>query len=375
MKGSLLKTELRNALDHTNDIVEKSSTSPILKNVFINFTHDKAYITATDTHIEITVEIPASVESEGKTTVNAEELFSIVKNLSEEDLIFELQDNSLEMKTPSSKYSFPTIDPDEFIFMNIEKVKKEMTFMAGHLQYSLKKVIPFAAPNIRVAQQPMYVGVLFERYSDFLLIGATDGASLGYIEFDTDKLEIEERVRFVLPLKCAKAVEKIIAPLEEDEQVFVQLGEDRAVINIGSVSYKILLIAEEYMDLRNLIQQDSKYEIKYNVENLRSRLKPLFAILDPDSACFTIDFDGDEQTKISAYNSPIKSEVIIEVVESNKEKFKIYVDVSNFNKVLSLLDSKNLILKMPAKRNPLFIKPEESPEGCRQFYFFSALTF
>lgn len=375
MKGTFLKTELKNIMERVNDIIEKSASSPALQNVYIRFDEEGASFIGTDTKIQINARLEGSIEAPGEITVNAAEFFNIIRNLADEEINLFQNGTELEIVTDTSDFALPSIDIDEFVFLSFDQPDGEFFLKAQDLHNGLKHISGLAAQHARLTNQQNLVGVLLERDTDSFLVGATDTNVLGFIEYQTeDTLEISSKLRFVLPLKVAKSIEKVLSSAKE-EQVVIKFKENRLQIEYGRYSYILTLLDSNFIDVKALFNKDFSIELKLPTHNFINTLRPVISVIDPDFSCLHFTFDGNEELKVKAYNSPIKAEVQQQIADSNKEGFDIYVHAGNLMRIINNIQTEFVTLQMPVDACPVYLKPANLPEGVTEKFILSVVTF
>lgn len=121
LKVRLERNAFLKGLSHSQGVVEKRTTVPILSHVLLESTSNAITLTATDLEVAIVETIEAQVEKPGRVTVSAHMLFDIVRKLkdgSEILLSFEAANQRLHIQSGKSQFSLPCLSPDEFPAIN-----------------------------------------------------------------------------------------------------------------------------------------------------------------------------------------------------------------------------------------------------------------
>src|SRR5690554_6213991 len=113
MKIKVKRNEFTEGLSKVQGIVGKSPL-PILANVLIDACAGNLHLLTTDLELTIKTSLKADVIEEGRTTVNARKLFSIVRVLPEDDVSISLKDNKMSIKSGKSRFNLNTMDAEEF---------------------------------------------------------------------------------------------------------------------------------------------------------------------------------------------------------------------------------------------------------------------
>ena len=371
MLGIFVKSELRKAVEKVNDIIDKNSTSQILRNVYIKFEDDKAVFIGTDANIQVQVTVEGNIQENGEVTVNCNDFYMIIKNLSDETVTLKKSDNVFEIIGEDSNFGLPTIDPEEFIFLEFPEPVGELKIAASNLHYGFKKTSTLAAQNIRTAVSPDFVSVLVERNSNLLTIGSTDTNILGVVDIPQDEIEIPEKLRFLFPLKAVKVLEKV---LSDEESVTLRYTKNKVLISAGKFSYIVsLLDSDSYIDLKVLFEKEVKYEVKLNKNELDLKLKPIVHIIDAEQSCLHVQFDG-EVFSVEGYNSPNKAVVKIKPIDSNKEEFDVYLNSNNLMKILNSISSEEITFQMTPDKKMVFLMPVIKSE-IKEGYIIATINF
>ncbi len=110
------------ALGHAQSVVERRNTLPILSNIKIEAVRNTLSLTATDTDIEITEEIAASVTKQGAITVPAQTLYDIIRKLPDGAQIELIGTDSaggkLKINTASCNFSLASLPVNDFPVMD-----------------------------------------------------------------------------------------------------------------------------------------------------------------------------------------------------------------------------------------------------------------
>jgi DNA polymerase-3 subunit beta len=117
MKVTVERSDFLKALSHTQNVVEKRNTVPILSHVLLTAQNDQLHLMATDLDLAISEVIGAHVEEEGSTTVPASTLYEIVRKLSgDEDVSLNFHQDSqiLYVTSGRSEFKLSCLLPKDF---------------------------------------------------------------------------------------------------------------------------------------------------------------------------------------------------------------------------------------------------------------------
>ena len=127
MKLQLSKLNYVKSLSFVQNIVESKATIPILANVLLEAKQGRLNVSATDMDITIFDKIKINkIESEGSTSVPAHTLYSVIKELPDDnpiDLSYDENNKKLHIISSKSKFVFSCLSKDEFPISSSENFK------------------------------------------------------------------------------------------------------------------------------------------------------------------------------------------------------------------------------------------------------------
>ncbi len=253
MKITIEKTQLLKSLAHTQSVVERRQTIPILSNVLIEAENDSILIKATDNEIEIQEKVPAVVETAGSVTVPAHKLYDIVKRLpdgAQVSMSVSAETNQLSLVSGRAKFALSILPADGFPTM----VQENMPFSFGMTGVDLLGLINktgFAA-SMEETRYNLNGIYLHEKEGEtaFLTAVATDGHRLACA-----KIALPEGAKgmpgVIIPRKTIGEISKLIAEIGGD--IAVSLSANQIRFHLGDVILASRLIDGTYPEYERVI--------------------------------------------------------------------------------------------------------------------------
>lgn len=254
MQFEVQKSVLLKAISSVNGAVEKKNTVPVLQNIKLEVSDDKALLSATDMDILVTSSFACDMKNAGATTVPAQMFFDIVRKIPENSAIMILQDNPniLQIKAGKSKYSLPCIAPEEFPNLSEGELSKEIEVNASGLLGMIDKT-RFAISN---DETRYYLNGLFlqglKRDSGFeLRCVATDGHRLA---LSFMPIELKESFGVIVPKKSVAEIRRVIDGLDK-----VKIAVSRVKIKViaGATTLISKLIDGEFPDYDKVLPKNN----------------------------------------------------------------------------------------------------------------------
>ena len=253
LKLTIERAHLLKALKHTQSIVERRQTIPILSNVLIETNNDSIVIRATDNEIEIVEKVPAVIEEAGAITVPAHKLCDIVSRLPEGAQIalsVSGETNQLSLVSGRAKFALAILPADGFPTMVQENMPFTFT-LAGSDVLGLINKTAFAV-SIEETRYNLNGIYLHEKATDgaFLTAVATDGHRLA-----SAHIALPEGAKgmpgVIIPRKTIGEISKLVT--ENEAEITVSLSANQIRFQLGDIVLASRLIDGTYPDYDKVI--------------------------------------------------------------------------------------------------------------------------
>jgi len=265
---TILKSEIVNALGATQGIVERKNVMPILANVLIeaDVKTNLLKISATDLEVAVHVFAQAKVEKGGSITLNAHNLYDILKEAPAEEIQLTVSENNrAHISSLNSEYKlaglpatdFPTLPAIEEKFSRIN---------SDDLLHMLDKVY-FAISTDETRYH--LNGILLERNDKNLLVVATDGHRLSMTERDISAEKIKVK-RAIVPRKGVQEFKRLMAA---EKSIEIYVAERHLFVRTEKQTLYIRLIDGNFPDYQRVVPKDNTIKIDIVKEDLAGALK------------------------------------------------------------------------------------------------------
>jgi DNA polymerase-3 subunit beta len=186
MKFTVETSALARELFKLQGIASSKSTMPILQNALIEARADGALLLhATDLDLSVSTELQCSVESAGRVTVRARDLYDTVKNLKTDSVTLERDDNQyLMLRAGTVRARFIGMDPQEYPAV---PVAGDGPFFPVRTAALLRMIDRTFFSISTDDGRPSLTGALVQRLSGTrLVMVSTDGHRLSKVEIGTE---------------------------------------------------------------------------------------------------------------------------------------------------------------------------------------------
>ena len=287
MRLRFSKEDLFRYLQMLEGVVPTRSTMPILSNMLITAKETVIEVAATDLEVGVRVVVPGEVEEPGAITIGARKLFEIVRELPPEEVIMSTTaNNRLELKCGEGVYKIIGLEPDDF--PAIPSIEPENVFAmdSDNLCGMLNKVSFCASTDdTRVILNGVYLNFDQEK-SDVV---ATDGRRMALAKQPPAILEGEDPIKVILPLKAVDRIPKLFA---EGLNVNIQMKDSQIIFSDAEATLVSRLIEGEYPNYEQLIPNEDRTEMTFNVSETLGSLRRVALLSNPKTYAIRLDIDS-----------------------------------------------------------------------------------
>ena len=272
MEFKINKDHFSNGLQQVLNVVGTRSAMPILGNVLIEASADHISLTTTNLDIGIRCRITAEVTTEGSITLPVRKLATIVKELPQQEVFFELaSNNQAKITSGGSIFKVMGIGTDEFpplpSFENQHVFKLEQNDLANML-----KSVSFAQSS----DENRYIlnGVYFNFSDENLTLVATDGRRLALTSYELEA-DSSDTGSLILPAKTVSEIERLVGKGESvkiafnDRQVAFEIVIEDEEGNSGLIDHIYLvskIVEGNFPNYRQVIPKETEHRIKIERE-------------------------------------------------------------------------------------------------------------
>ncbi|MFA5127077.1 MAG: DNA polymerase III subunit beta [Patescibacteria group bacterium] len=357
MKIVCTQENLNKGLGLVSHIANKNSNLPILNNVLLKADKGGLILVTTDLEIGIRVFVRSKVEEEGDFTVEAKLLNNFISLLPKENIILELKDGSLEVKSSNQETSIKGLEAEDFpLIPEIEK-NNEIEIAASDLKKGLNQVL-FAASldSSRVEIN----AVNFHFYKDQLVLAATDSYRLA-----ERKIKIENKGReisLIIPLKTLQELSRILVE-QNDEKIKLYFNENQILFVFDGVELVSRVIDGRYPDYKQIIPNSFVTTAKCDIDKLIPAIKAvsLFCKQGINDIRLSLDHSAGEIVVSTASANTGNSTAKIQA-EIKGENNDIVFNYRYLLDGLNTIDGSQTILKTNNNSSPGLLQPTSNQD-------------
>ncbi len=218
MKMTCEREKMLHAFQMAASVVPSRSPKPVLQNVKLEATPERATLLATDLEVGIRTEVLGlQVESPGTVLLPIGRFASILRESTDERLLLETEGTRTRVWGERSEFHLPTENPDEFPDVASFEEERYHTLPARLFRELVRRTI-FATDN----ESSRYAlgGVLIELSAEQIIGVATDGRRLARQQGPAKAVrDHATRSQTIVPTRSMQLIERALADTEGDIQI------------------------------------------------------------------------------------------------------------------------------------------------------------
>ena len=265
LKITIDQVQLLKALAHTQSIVERRQTIPVLSNVLIETNPNGISLKATDNEIEIAEIVPAEVEEEGAITIPAHKLYDIVRRLPDgSQLSLSASDTTgqVTLACGRSRFALASLPADGFPTM----AKEEAPFTFQLSSADLAEMISKTGFAVSVEETRYNLnGIYLHQKENFLVAVATDGHRLAFTQRALPE-GAKDMPGIIIPRKTIGEITKLLG--ENADNVEISLSANQIRFKVGKVELSSRLIDGTYPEYEKVIPANNDKKMVADTKTL-----------------------------------------------------------------------------------------------------------
>ena len=284
VSGKALQTQLQ----AVSKVINSKNALSILDNFLLRVEGDTLYITGGDQENVMTAEVEINdADGEGEIAILAKRLLEVVKEVSNQPLVFDINLDTKEVKLSftNGQFNFMGIDGSEYPRKkNHEDDAVEFALPANAIVDGLEGTL-FAVSNDTI--RPIMTGVFVDIEPERLTFVSSDTHKL--VKFQINNVAPGLEGNFILPGKAANVLKGLVD--KEGDPVKITKDSKSATFNFGTYSLTTRLIKGTYPNYKRVFPKDNPFRLVVGREPLLNAVRrvALFASKASNLIRFSIE--------------------------------------------------------------------------------------
>lgn len=296
MRFVVSSTALLSHLQSISKVINSKNTLPILDCFLLELNGSTLTLTAADTETRLVTSLEVNeVEGSGKLAINARNLLDPLKELPDQPLTFEINDDNLEIFIyfHNGKYNFIGQSGEEYPQpKELKDTAISLSIDPQILCTAINRTL-FASADDEL--RPVMNGIYFDITTEDLTFVASDGHKL--VRSKTLSAKGSERASFILPKKPANLLKSILP--KESEVVTIKFDENNAYITMSSYTMTCRFIEGRYPNYNSVIPQNNPNKVILDRLAFLNALKRVSVFSNPASSLVKLQL-SDNKLLVSA---------------------------------------------------------------------------
>lgn len=360
MRFDVSSTALLSRLQSISKVIASKNSLPILDSFLFDLDGNKLTITASDaeTRLVTSVEVMNS-KGTGLFAVSAKILLDPLKELPEQPLTFDINDENLEIfiHFQNGKYNFIGQKGDTYPLQkplndNAIAIIVDSQMLLNGISRSL-----FATADDEL--RPVMNGIYFDIHTDDLTFVASDGHKL--VRLRNLSVKSPERASFILPKKPANLLKNLLG--KETEMVNIKFDDNNAYVNCANFEMVCRLIEGRYPNYNSVIPQENPFKVTIDRISFLNALKRVSVFSNPASSLVKLQLKESEMV-VSAQDIDFSTSAEEKIVcQFNGTELNIGFKATYLIEILSNINSEEVILELADPSRAGLIVPAENEEN------------
>lgn len=360
MRFDVSSTALLSRLQSISKVIASKNSLPILDSFLFDLSGNKLTITASDSETRLVTSVSViNAQGTGLFAISAKILLDPLKELPEQPLTFDINDENLEIfiHFQNGKYNFigqkgDTYPQQKPLNENVISITMEAQMLLNGISRSL-----FATADDEL--RPVMNGVYFDIRTDDLTFVASDGHKL--VRLRNLSVKSPERAAFILPKKPANLLKGLLA--KEADVISIKFDDNNAYVNCSNFEMVCRLIEGRYPNYNSVIPQDNPYKVTIDRISFLNALKRVSVFSNPASSLVKLQLKESEMI-VSAQD--------IDFSTSAEEKIMCNFDGVDLSigfkatyliEILSNINSGEVVLELADPSRAGLLVPSENEEN------------
>lgn len=291
MRFDVSSTALLSRLQSISKVIASKNSLPILDSFLFDLKGNTLTITASDAETRMVTSVEVmNVQGEGLYAITAKNLLEPLKELPEQPLTFDIDEQTMEILIhfQNGKYSF--IGQRGDTYPQQKPLKENPITLTIDSQMLLSGISRSLFATADDELRPVMNGVYFDIHTEDMTFVASDGHKL--VRLRNLSIQSPERASFILPKKPANLLKGVLG--KETEPVKITFDDNNAYITCKTFEMVCRLIEGRYPNYNSVIPQENPYKVAIDRLSFLNALKRVSVFSNPASSLVKLQLTSSE---------------------------------------------------------------------------------
>lgn len=288
MRFNVSSSSLSNRLQTISRVQSSKNALPILDCILFELVGGELKMTASDSETAMTTTIEVTeAEGEGKFAIGAKQLISSVKEISDQPITFNVDQNTfaIEINYQNGKYNLVGQNGYEYPVSNAMNGFARSIAIDSAVMFNGINRCLFAAADDEL--RPQMNGIYFDMTTENITFVASDGHKL--VRNRVFSARADEASAFILPKKPALLLKTVLPKAEGD--AVIRFDDRNAEIQLTDYVISCRLIEGRYPNYNSVIPTDNPFRVTVDRLAFISALRRVIVFASQSSALIKLHVD------------------------------------------------------------------------------------
>jgi DNA polymerase-3 subunit beta len=360
MKFNVSSSAFLSALQSTSKVIASKNTLPVLDSFLFNLEGEKLTVTASDSETRLVTSVyVGNQDGSGLFTIDAKRLLDPLKNLSEQPLIFDINDDNMTVNVhyANGKFNLPCQNGDIYPLQRPLRDSAISLTLESQVLLNGINCAFFATADDEL--RPVMNGIYFDIMTDHLTFVASDGHKL--VRLRNFSVQSKERASFILPKKPATLLRNLLA--KNTNNVTVAFDENNAYVKTSSFEMMCRLIEGRYPNYDAVIPAENPNMATIDRVSFLTAMKRISLFSSQASELVKIQLNENEMI-VSAqdidFSTSGEEKIVCQYAET---PLSIGFKASNLIDILTNISSESVILQLADPTRAGIVVPVENEKN------------
>jgi DNA polymerase-3 subunit beta len=278
MKFSCEKNILLKEVSIAQEIISSKNVISILSNIYLEASNNELTIKATDMKVNFETKVPIELKEPGSTTVFGEKFLGILNSIPDGEIEFEKKENNVIIKPVQRKIKFQLKCIASETYPEFPLFNKDKYFEVPVKEF--KEMIQQTVFAVSDDETRYFMnGVFFEKEKEKIVMVATDGRRLAYVEKNISFKE-NDFSGVIIPPKILV----ILLKRAGDEGILsISITNKNIFIQFGCYKLSSVLIEGQFPNYQRVIPENQEYFCTVNRSGVLEALKRVSLLVEQKS--------------------------------------------------------------------------------------------
>ena len=288
MKFIVSSSALLKQLQQISGVINANTVLPILEDFLFEIDLNKLTVVATDLETVMKVHLDIEAKDRGKVCIPAKILMDSLKNIPDQPLTFNIEDNfSVEITSDNGKYKVMGENPDNFPKEPVSDETNDFKMTASALVTAINKTI-FAVSSDDL--RPAMTGVFFELDTKSLTCVATDAHRL--VKYKRTDVKCPKKDSFIAPKKPLNLLKGALP--DNNDELTLSYNSNHLFVKHGGVELVCRLIDARFPDYKVVIPTDNPYKLTIRKADFQNALRRVSVFSNKSTNHVALSITGSE---------------------------------------------------------------------------------